>query len=104
MMNLDETSFEEHIADVLAHSDLYNQRQSGNFEIADLCDREMLERFVKAQPEVWAKLSRNVPGREIDTVIETYKRGINRGTSIWDMLHKGLMVVGAKVKLVEFQP
>ena len=42
MMNLDETHFEEHIADVLAHSDLYNQRQSGNFEIADLCDREML--------------------------------------------------------------
>lgn len=104
MMNLDETRFEEHIADVLAHSDLYNQRQSGNFEIADLCDREMLERFVKAQPEVWAKLSRNVPGREIDTVIETYNRAINRGTSIWDMLHKGLMVVGAKVKLVEFQP
>lgn len=104
MMNLDETRFEEHIANVLAHSDLYNQRLSSNFEIADLCDREMLERFVKAQPEVWAKLSRNVPGREIDTVIETYNRAINRGTSIWDMLHKGLMVVGAKVKFVEFQP
>ena len=104
MMNLDETRFEEHIANVLAHSDLYNQRQSGDFEIADLCDREMLERFVKAQPEVWAKISRNVPGREIDTVIETYNRAINRGTSIWDMLHKGLMVVGAKVKFVEFQP
>lgn len=104
MINLDETRFEEHITDVLAHSDLYNQRQPGNFEIADLCDREMLERFVKSQPEVWAKLSRNVPGREIDTVIETYNRAINRGASIWDMLHKGLMVVGAKVKLVEFQP
>ena len=104
MSILNETLLEERISSVLANSDLYNQRSSQDFDIQNLCDRAMLERFVKAQPEVWTKLQRNAPGKEIDTVIDVYNKAINRGTSIWDLLHKGLPVLGAKVKFVEFKP
>ena len=50
---LDETVFEEHIAKYLAESELYNQRSPRDFDIEHLCDREMFERFLRAQPEVW---------------------------------------------------
>lgn len=56
MNYLDETVFEEHIAKYLTESELYNQRSPRDFDIEHLCDREMLERFLCAQPEVWAKL------------------------------------------------
>ena len=36
---LNETTFEEHIANCLASSDLYNQRTSQDFDIETLCDR-----------------------------------------------------------------
>lgn len=102
--NLDETVFEEHIAEYLASSRLYNQRRSSNFDIETLCDREMLEKFLRAQPEVWAKLQRNVAGAEVDTVIAEYNKFLNRGDSILNVLLKGLPVYGAKVKFVQFKP
>lgn len=101
---LDETVFEEHIAKYLAESELYNQRSPRDFDIEHLCDREMLERFLRAQPEVWAKLQRNVPGAEVDTVIAEYNKFLNRGDSILNILLKGLPVYGAKVKFVQFKP
>lgn len=42
-----ETVFEEHIAQYLAASPLYNQRKSLQFDIDNLVDREMLEHFCK---------------------------------------------------------
>lgn len=35
---LNETVFEEHIAEYLVNSDLYNQRKSTQFDIERLCD------------------------------------------------------------------
>ena len=56
MLNpLSETTFEAHIANYLANSDLYNQRSSAQFDIERLCDAEMLEQFLRAQPIVWAE-------------------------------------------------
>ncbi len=102
--NLDETIFEERIAKYLAESPLYNQRGPRDFDIENLCDREMLERFLRAQPEVWARLQRNVPGREVESVIAEYNKFLNRGDSILNVLLKGLSVFGAKVKFVQFKP
>ena len=53
---LNETYFEEHIADYLANSPLYNQRTSADFDIDALCDRAMLRRFIEAQPSKWQRL------------------------------------------------
>ena len=69
MNPLNETKFEEHIAEYLASSALYNQRTSAQFDINNLVDKEMLEHFLQAQSISWQKLQSHFPGRETDTVV-----------------------------------
>ncbi len=101
---LNETRFEEHIAECLAQGDLYNQRLSSQFDIDRLCDVEMLERFLRAQTKTWMQLAHAFPGQEVNTVITEYNKKLNRGESILTMLLKGLTIKGIKVKLVQFKP
>ncbi len=101
---LNETVFEAHIAECLAQSHLYNQRKSSDFDIDNLCDAEMLERFLRAQPQTWHKLTQAYPGQEVKAVVTEYNKKLNRGESILSMLHKGLVLKGIKVKLVQFKP
>ena len=86
---LNETKFEEHIAECLAQSDLYNQRSSTDFSIEELCDRGMLERFLRAQSQTWHRLSQAYPGGEVDAVVTEYNKKLNRGESILTILQKG---------------
>jgi type III restriction enzyme, res subunit len=105
MLNpLSETTFEAHIANYLANSDLYNQRSSAQFDIERLCDAEMLEQFLRAQPIVWNKLSQHFAGRETETVIREYNKRLDRGESILNIMRKGFTVSGAKVKFCQFKP
>ncbi len=101
---LNETKFEEHITECLAQGDLYNQRKSSDFDIEKLCDMEMLERFLRAQPQTWHKLTLAYPGHEVEAVVTEYNKKLNRGESILTMLHKGFTLKGIKVKLVQFKP
>lgn len=101
---LNETAFEQHIAEYLECSPLYNQRTSADFDINRLVDRDMLEAFLKQQPIVWKKLSTLFTGREVDKVIEEYNKHINRGESILTILHKGITISGAKVRFLQFKP
>ena len=101
---LNETRFEEHIAECLSSGDLYNQRTSAQFDIERLCDVEMLEHFLRAQPIVWQKLNQYFPKQEVNTVITEYNKKINRGESILTMLLKGITIKGIKVKFVQFKP
>lgn len=105
MLNpLNETTFEAHIASYLAGSDLYNQRSSTQFDIIRLCDAEMLEQFLRAQPVAWKKLSQHFPGREVETVVHEYNKRLDRGESILTIMRKGFTVSGAKVKFCQFKP
>ena len=101
---LNETRFEEHIAECLAHGDLYNQRLSSQFDIERLCDVQMLEHFLRAQTKTWMQLKHAFPGQEVETVINEYDKKLNRGESILSLLLKGLTIKGIKVKLVQFKP
>lgn len=101
---LNETTFEEHIANCLANSDLYNQRSSTQFDVEKLCDAEMLEQFLRQQSVLWAKLSKHFPGRETETVIREYNKRLDRGESILNVMRKGFTVSGAKVKFCQFKP
>ena len=101
---LNETRFEEHIAKMLAFGVLYNERQSENFDLESLCDMEMLDRFLRAQKQTWAKLERLFPGQETATVVAEYNKLINRGESILRLLQKGITIKGAKVKFVQYKP
>ena len=105
MLNpLSETTFEAHIANYLANSDLYNQRSSAQFDIDHLCDAEMLEQFLRAQPIVWQKLSQHFSGRETETVIREYNKRLDRGESVLNIMRKGFTVSGTKVKFCQFKP
>ena len=101
---LNETTFEEHIANCLANSDLYNQRSSSQFDIEKLCDAEMLEQFLRQQPVSWTKLSKHFPGQEVATVIREYNKRLDRGESILTIMRKGFTISGAKVKFCQFKP
>lgn len=101
---LNETTFEEHITKMLSNSVLYNERKSADFDIESLCDKEMLERFLRAQELTWNKLSKFYPGKETEAVIKEYNNFINRGDSILRLLQKGITIKGIKVKFVQFKP
>ena len=101
---LNETKFEEHIAGCLAQGDLYNQRTSADFSIEELCDRGMLERFLRAQSQTWQKLSLAYPGKEVDAVVTEYNKKLNRGESILTILQKGFKIKGIPIKFVQFKP
>ena len=101
---LNETRFEEHIAECLAQGDLYNQRTSSQFDIERLCDMEMLERFMRAQTKTWMQLAHAFPGQEVATVVTEYNKKLNRGESILTILQKGVTIKGIKVKFVQFKP
>lgn len=105
MSILNEGVFEKHIAEMLSNSDLYNQRSAAQFDIDRLCDYEMLDNFLKAQPNVCKRLERHFgTGRATDGVIEVYNNYLNRGESILTLLNKGLTIYGVHVKFVQFKP
>ena len=87
MNPLNETLFEEHIAEYLAASPLYNQRKSSQFDIDNIVDKEMLEHFLQAQTITWQKLQNHFPGRETETVVTEINKLINAG-SLYDVIDK----------------
>ncbi len=80
------------------------KRNSAQFDIEALCDREMLELFLRQQPIVWAKLSKHFPGQEVATVVREYNKRLDRGESILTIMRKGFTISGAKVKFCQFKP
>ena len=101
---LNETTFEEHIANCLASSDLYNQRTSQDFDIETLCDREMLEQFLRQQTATWQMLERSFPGHETDTVIREFNNKLDRGESMLTLFRKGFKIKGKTVRFAQFKP
>jgi type I restriction enzyme R subunit len=104
MNPLNETRFEEHVAEYLAGSPLYNQRKSSQFDIDNLVDHEMLERFLQAQKQTWQKLQNFFPGRETETVASEINKLLNRGDSLLTIFNKGITIKGAKIRLMMPKP
>lgn len=104
MNPLNETVFEEHIAEYLAASPLYNQRTSSQFDIEHLVDYEMLEHFLQAQTATWQKLQNHFPGRETETVVAEINKFLNRGDSLLTLFHKGITIKGAKIRFMMPKP
>ena len=104
MNPLNENTFQKHVADYLAKSELYCKRSSDQFDIERLCDLELLENFLKKQTLAWTKLNRHFPGCETLKVTEEVNRRLNRGESMLTILQKGVNISGAKVKLLQFKP
>lgn len=106
MSLLNETYFEQHIADYIAASPLYNQRTAADFDINSLCDRTMLRRFIEAQSDKWNKLVARFGGEDVafEAVVKEYNNRLDKGTKLSHLLLKGLNIQGIKLKLVQFKP
>lgn len=104
MNPLNETVFEEHIAEYLAASPLYNQRKSSQFDIDNLVDREMLEHFLQAQTTAWQRLQHHFPGRETEIVVAEVNKFLNRGDSMLTLFNKGITIKGTKIKFMMTKP
>lgn len=104
MNPLNETVFEEHIAEYLSASPLYNQRRSSQFDIDNLADREMLEHFLQAQTTAWQRLQHHFPGRETEIVVAEINKFLNRGDSMLTLFNKGITIKGTKIKFMMPKP
>ena len=104
MNPLNETVFEEHIAEYLAASPLYNQRKSSQFDIDNLVDREMLEHFLQAQTTAWQRLQHHFPDRETEIVVAEVNKFLNRGDSMLTLFNKGITIKGTKIKFMMPKP
>lgn len=103
---LNETYFEQHIADYLASSPLYVQRSPKDFDIEHLVDRELLVRFLKAQKDSWRRLLRiyGSEGEGVNAVIAAVNHKIDRGESYLKLLREGVVLSGVSFKLLQFKP
>lgn len=104
MNPLNETVFEEHIAEYLSASPLYNQRKSSQFDIDNLVDREMLKHFLQAQTTAWQRLQNHFPGRETETVVAEINKFLNRGDSLLTLFNKGITIKGTKIRFMMPKP
>ncbi|GAA6529093.1 hypothetical protein LPYR103PRE_10660 [Segatella asaccharophila] len=103
---LNETYFEQHIADYLASSPLYVKRSPKDFNIEHLVDRELLVRFLKAQKDSWRRLLRIYGSEEegVNEVIAVVNHKIDRGESYLKLLREGVVFSGVSFKLLQFKP
>lgn len=106
MQVLCEAFFGRSCIDHLADSPLYNKRAASDFDIENLCDKEMLRHFIEAQTDKWKELVKRFGSKDkaFDAVLKEFNKRIDSGTKLTKLLQKGLNIQGIKVKLVQFKP
>lgn len=101
----DERRLEECISGYLLQSPLYNSRLANDFDIARMCDPQMLQRFIEqGQPDVWRKLTKRFGNEAMDKVIREYNHLLHRGQGVLKLLREGFTLQGIKIKLLQFKP
>ncbi len=109
METLDEKFFQNHIAEYLVNTPLYIERESSNFDLDAMCDREELLRFLRAQQDAWAKLCRKFNSEQdaLEAVIHRYNERLDN-ESIIHLLNgradKEFKIKGVPLKLVQYRP
>jgi type I restriction enzyme R subunit len=101
---LRESAAESGIVASLAASPLYRERQAAGFDLATLLDAEELAAFVQAtQPKEWAKLGKQFPGVERETLAAQVSALVQkRGTLA--VLRNGVSFNGINLQLAFFKP
>lgn len=109
-LNPSEKDFQQHIVECLtADKNFYIERKFSDFSLKDLCDREELLRFLRAQTENWGKLCRKFSSEQeaLDAVIKRYKERL-QNESLIHILNgiddKEFKIKGVKLKLVQYKP
>ena len=99
-----ETTSESGIVASLAASPLYSERPASAFDLATMLDAEELAAFVQStQPKEWAKLAKQFPGAERETVgAQVSALVAKRGTL--EVLRNGASFNGINLQLAFFKP
>ena len=110
MEALDEKYFQNHIAEYLVENNpLYIERKSSDFNLDDMCDREELLRFLRAQTIAWGKLCRKFSSEDaaLNAVISRYNERL-KTESIIHLINgkadKEFKVKGVPLKFVQYRP
>ncbi|MBK5720194.1 type I restriction endonuclease subunit R [Dysgonomonas sp. Marseille-P4677] len=100
-----EAYLENLITSYLADSPLYNQRKASDFDIARMCDLDMLQRFIeKGQPNAWNKLIGRFGDNAMNEVVKEYNKRLDNGIGLLKVLREGFTLQGIKIKLLQFKP
>ncbi len=109
-LNPSEKDFQQHIVECLtADKNFYIERKSSDFSLKDLCDREELLRFLRAQAENWGKVCHKFSNEQeaLDAVIKRYKERLEN-ESLIHILNgiddKEFKIKGVKLKFVQYRP
>lgn len=101
---LKESASEAGIVVSLAASPLYRQRPAEAFDVATLLDVEELAAFVQAtQPKEWAKLAKQFPGAERETLAAQVS-GLAQKRGTLEVLRNGVAFNGINLHLAYFKP
>ena len=101
---LKESASEAGIVLSLAGSPLYRQRPAEAFDVATLLDAEELAAFVQAtQPKEWAKLAKQFPGAERETLVAQVS-GLTQKRGTLEVLRNGVAFNGINLHLAYFKP
>lgn len=101
---LKESASEAGIVLSLAASPLYRQRPAEAFDVATLLDAEELAAFVQAtQPKEWAKLAKQFPGTERETLAAQVS-GLAQKRGTLEVLRNGVAFNGINLHLAYFKP
>jgi type I restriction enzyme R subunit len=101
---LHEKALEDVVVNSLAESALYKYRPAESLDQKTLVDAETLAEFVKStQPTQWAKLARQFPGEERETLAAQVSALVaKRGTL--EVLRNGVSFSGINLQLAFFRP
>jgi len=101
---LSEKTSESGIVASLAASPLYRERPATVFDVAIMLDAEELSAFIQAtQPKEWAKLAKQFPGGERETLAAQVSSLVaKRGTL--EVLRNGISFNGINLQLAFFKP
>jgi type I restriction enzyme R subunit len=104
MSNTKEINFEDTVFDHLKNSQLYTHRQSQNFNLDYLLDKEQLEKFIRnTQPDIWKKLEKQFPENPMEAVAKEFAK-LRDKRGILNLIREGFVLQGASIKLIAFKP
>ena len=104
MSNTREINFEDIVFDHLKDSQLYTHRQSQDFNLDYLLDKNQLEKFIRnTQPDIWKKLEKQFPENPIEAVAKEFAK-LRDKRGILNLIREGFVLQGASIKLIAFKP
>lgn len=101
---LSEKVLEDELTSSLGGSALYCERPKEIIDTTTFLDGELLAEFIKVtQPREWAKLAKNFPGSELETLVHQVSMLIQKRGTL-EVLRNGASFGGVNLQLLSYKP